>query len=88
MSYEQKPNTGTLFANDRKEKESDPNAKGTALIDGVEYWISSWTNTSKDGKKYMKLSFSVKTPKPVEDVPKADEDAKVETVKDDDELPF
>jgi len=88
MSYEQKPNSGTLFANDRKEKESDPNAKGTALIDGVEYWISNWTNITKDGKKYMKLPFSVKTPKFVEDMPKAVEPAKMETVKEDDELPF
>jgi hypothetical protein len=89
MSYEQKPNTGSVFPNERKEKEGDPNVKGSALIDGVEYWVSGWTNTTKDGgKKYLKLSFTAKNPKPVEDTPKAVEPAKVEAIKDEDELPF
>lgn len=58
--YEQKENEGALFANQEKGKDTDPNAKGSALIDGVEYWVNAWTNTSKAGSKYQKLSFSKK----------------------------
>lgn len=60
MSYEQKPNTGALFKNDKRESDTHPNAKGSALIDGVEYWISAWTNEAKSGGKYQSLKFSRK----------------------------
>jgi hypothetical protein len=59
MSYTQKDNSGTLFKNDRREKETHPNAKGTALIDGVEYYVSAWTKEGKAGK-FQSLSFERK----------------------------
>lgn len=62
-NYEQKPNSGALFANPDRAKETHPNAKGTALIDGVEYWVSAWTNTSSKGVKYQSLSFQRKDEK-------------------------
>ena len=58
--YEQKELEGALFINKEKVKETDANAKGSALIDGVEYWVNAWTNTSKAGEKYQKLSFKRK----------------------------
>ena len=58
--YETKDFTGALFANDRKEKDTDPNAKGTAVIGGVEYWVSAWTNTSAKGQRYQSLRFTPK----------------------------
>lgn len=58
-TFQHKPNTGNIFKNDKREKESHPNAKGSALIEGVEFWIASWTN-EKDGKKYQSLKFSRK----------------------------
>lgn len=60
MAYEQKPNTGSLFRNDRREKDTHPNAKGSALIDGVEYWVSAWTNKDRNGNAYQSLSFQRK----------------------------
>ena len=59
-NYEQKDMEGALFANKEKTKDTDANAKGSALIDGVEYWVNAWTNTSKAGEKYQKLSFTRK----------------------------
>jgi len=59
MSYQQKDNTGTLFKNDRREKDSHPNAKGTAVIDGVEYWVSAWTKSGSKGP-FQSLSFQKK----------------------------
>jgi len=61
MAYEQKDMSGTLFKNDRREKDSHPHAKGTALIDGVEYWISAWTKEGSKGK-FQSLSFQRKEP--------------------------
>ena len=58
-----KDNSGALFANDRKEKDSQPDAKGECIIDGVHYWISSWNNTSAKGTPYKGLKFEKKDDK-------------------------
>lgn len=61
MSQYDNTNSGTLFKNDRKEKETHPDYKGQINIDGVEYWLSSWIKVSKDGtKKFMSLSVQPK----------------------------
>jgi len=60
MAYEPKENTGSLFKNDRREKDTHPHAKGTALIDGVEYWVDAWTNEDRNGNKYQALKFKPK----------------------------
>ena len=62
MAYTPKDNTGTLFRNERREKDTHPNAKGTALIDGVEYWVSAWTKSSDKGN-FQSLSFQRKEKK-------------------------
>ena len=64
MAYVQNNNSGSIFKNDKKETDKHPNAKGSALIDGVEYWVSAWTKESKDGGKYQSLSFQKKDDKP------------------------
>ena len=53
-------NKGALFANKRREKQTQPNATGTVNIEGVEYWVSAWTKTSKAGKKFQSLAFTRK----------------------------
>ena len=60
MAYEQRDMSGSLFKNDRREKDTHPNATGNALIDGVEYWVSAWTKEARDGSKYQSLSFKRK----------------------------
>lgn len=59
-----KENTGSLFKNDKKESETHPDYKGSAKINGEEYWMSSWINKSKDGKTYMSFSFKIKDVQP------------------------
>jgi len=58
--YTPKDNSGSIFKNDRKEKDTHPDGKGSCVIDGVEYWISSWTKTDRNGKQYRSLSFQRK----------------------------
>jgi hypothetical protein len=59
MAYEQRDNSGTIFKNDRKEKETHPDRTGTAMIDGVEYYISGWLKSGARGQ-FLSLSFKRK----------------------------
>jgi len=68
MSYDN-TNSGVLFRNDKKETEKHPDFKGTLDVEGQEYWISSWVNESKDGRKYFKLNLTPKESKKPEPVP-------------------
>lgn len=63
MAYETKPNTGSLFRNDKRETEQQPMYKGAALVGGVEYWVSAWINEAKStGQKYMSMKYERKEP--------------------------
>lgn len=35
-------NEVAIWANDRKNKPTDPDFKGNATIDGKEFWVSAW----------------------------------------------
>ncbi len=59
MTYAHKDFTGSLFKNTRKEKDTHADMTGSALIDGVEYWVSSWVKEGKGGK-WQSLSFKKK----------------------------
>ncbi len=59
MAYEQRELSGALFKNDRKQKETHPDYKGDAKIDGVAYEIGAWLKPGKKGT-FMSLSFKPK----------------------------
>lgn len=85
MAYEQRPNTGSLFKNDRREKETHAHARGSALIDGVEYWVDAWTNTTNSGDKYQSLKFRRKDEARV---PNGSQGAPMQAADLDDDVPF
>ena len=62
MAYELKDNSGSLFKNDKREKDTHPHAKGTVMVGGVEYWVSAWTKDGRDGK-FQSLAFTPKEPR-------------------------
>ncbi len=63
MAYEHRDMTGSLFRNDAKEKDTQPNARGSCVIDGVAYWIDAWTKEGPNGK-WQSLSFKRKPAEP------------------------
>lgn len=62
MAFEQRELTGSLFKNDKRESDNHPHATGSALIDGVEYWVSAWTKEGAKGK-WQSLAFKRKEAK-------------------------
>lgn len=56
MAFEHKENTGSLFKNDKKEKDSQPDYKGKANIDGVMKDVAVWVKEGSNGK-YFSMSF-------------------------------
>jgi hypothetical protein len=57
MAYEQKDNSGSMFRNKRREKDSQPNVTGKAMVGGVMYYMDAWTKTTGDGEKWQSVSF-------------------------------
>lgn len=57
MAYEQRDNSGSLFVNDRKERDNHPDYSGTIMVDGKLYWLSAW---EKQGQRGAFFSLSVK----------------------------
>ncbi len=49
---------GVLFPNDRKEKDTHPDFKGSCEINGVEYWLSAWKETGN--KPRLSISIQAK----------------------------
>ena len=43
-------NRWTLNKNDRKEKDSHPDYKGSINVDGVDYWLDGWIKDGANGK--------------------------------------
>jgi len=65
-NYQPKPDSGSLFKNAEKQKETHADYKGDALIDGVAYFIDAWVNETKQGKKYFGMKFKRKQKQPTQ----------------------
>lgn len=85
-NYQPKDNTFTLFRNDKKEKDTHPDYKGTAMINGQEFWLSAWL---KDGKLGKFMSGSAKEKEQRQETQKAYQASqKMQQPDYDDSVPF
>ena len=50
---------GSMFRNDRKTKDNQPDYRGSAQIEGVEYWVSAWVREGKTGP-FLSMSYTAK----------------------------
>ena len=77
-------NSGSISKNKRKEKETHPDIKGQAVIDGRAYWISGWAKSNDNGPWYS-LSLEPKQEQPAQP---AQQRAPAKASADLDEIPF
>ena len=64
MSEPQKPNSGFLMKNKKQRDDSDPGYQGSINVDGKDFWLSEWLNTSKAGEKYFSVRVNPKKADP------------------------
>lgn len=64
--YKHKTNRGSMFENDHKTKEQQPDFTGSVDVNGTIYWISAWKDMSQAGKKKLSLSVKVQEERQLE----------------------
>jgi hypothetical protein len=84
--YVPKDMTGSLWKNDRKEKDTHADYQGSVVIDGKQYWLNAWVNESSGGKKYFGLKFKLKEGVPASSGGQTDDPLPTEEL--DDTIPF
>lgn len=57
--YRHKTNRGSMFENDRKTKESQPDFTGSIDVDGTIYWLHGWKDMTPSGKKRLSVSVQL-----------------------------
>lgn len=53
-------NRGSIWKNDKKVKDTDPDFTGSVNVNGVEFWVNAWKRKQDANPKAPALSFSVK----------------------------
>jgi hypothetical protein len=54
---EKRDNSGALFTNEKKTKETHPDLNGKVTILGREFYLSAWKKQTNQGKGYLSLSI-------------------------------
>jgi hypothetical protein len=84
-------NRGSIWKNDKKEKDTHPDFTGSLNVGGVEYWVSAWKRKEGAAAKAPALSFSIKPKEEQQAAPKrADPISSGRSLKSDmdDDIPF
>jgi len=87
MAYEHKDNSGSLFRNQKKHTDNHPDYTGSALIDGVQMWLSAWIKRPSEAGRETFMSLSFKRKDAAAAQPKAGQDA-IDDMEDKTDVPF
>lgn len=103
MTFIPKPNTGSLWQNDKKTDEKHPDMRGEAVLDKrllldliskgedpIKISVAAWNRTTINGRDYVSLTFSepfVPQKKVEQAAPESTPKQQVE-IEDDDDIPF
>jgi len=69
MSNYDNNNRGSIWKNEDRKSETHPQFKGSAEVNGIEYWVSGWLRKADANPKAPAMSFSF-TAKDQQSVPK------------------
>ena len=56
-NYQPKEGTGSLFKNDKKTADNQPDYRGNVMIGGNVYNLASWVKEAKTGKKFLSIKI-------------------------------
>lgn len=62
--YKHKTNRGSMFENDHKTKETQPDFTGSVDVNGTIFWVSGWKEMTQAGKKRISLAVNVQEERP------------------------
>jgi hypothetical protein len=57
--YKHKTNRGSMFENDRKTKDTQPDFTGSIDVEGRIYWLHAWKDMTSGGKKRLSVSIQL-----------------------------
>lgn len=89
MAYQPKDGDGSLFDNDYKQSDNQPDMRGNLLLNGVEYQISAWRKQGQRGE-FLSLRVEPKRDRQQQQPPKPQpsQQPSAGPVPDDDSIPF
>ena len=63
MAWETRENSGSMFKNTRKERETHADMTGEINVNGKLYWINGWRKVDRNGNPWLSLSVREKQPR-------------------------
>jgi len=55
-----KINSGLIWSNERKDRDAQPDFKGSLNVKGEEFWVSAWKQSGSADRASRSLSFTVR----------------------------
>ena len=80
---------GAIWKNERKERDTQPDFTGDAIIDGVHWWMSGWKRKPGANPASPALRLSFRRKQPVAESPPAGQAANIPPAAEfEDDIPF